>query len=483
MITVIEAQEFIRQKTAPLAAETVPLAQAQGRVLAEPVAASEDMPPFDRSAMDGYAVRMDDNAHEFAVVGEIRAGQVIEAQLKPGQAMRIFTGAQLPGPGLKVILQEHVEAQDGRIRVQQPSHGSNVRQRGEDAKAGEILLEPAITLDATALALLASVGQTSVRVVSQPKILHLTTGDEIVPPEQTPAPGQIRNSNASLIAGLCREQGIEVVTHYHAPDDLPALLKIFSDAKAGTYDMILISGGSGQGTYDFSGELFQHLGAEIHFRAVNVRPGKPLIFGTVARREGVEPRSQTPFGNAIVGAIQLPHDVPPQGSAMELPQQGCSQMEFRNKEGRSSSPPETPMGVSVSQDDGLAKEGATRRPQIIFGLPGNALSHFVCFHLFVRLALDRLLARPGATATHVFLANDLTGALNTRETWWPAQARLKKGRLECRALPWKSSGDITRLPAANALLHVPSSTSHLPAGTMVELLLTRNLEITHDILS
>jgi molybdopterin molybdotransferase len=274
---------------------------------------------------------------------------------------------------------------------------SNVRLRGEDSKAGVVLLTPGITLDATAVALLASVGKTSVLVSKQPRILHLTTGDEIVSPEQTPKPGQIRNSNASLISALCREHGDDAVSHFHAGDNLPSLLKIFSDAKAETYDMVLISGGSGQGTYDFSAELFRHLGAAIHFREVNVRPGRPLIFGTTAQS------------------------------------------------------------------------------QIVFGLPGNALSHFVCFHLFVRRVLDRLLTRPGSTATRGFLAESMSDTMNARETWWPAQASLKNGRLECRALPWKSSGDITRLPSANALIQVPASTSHLDAGTMVELLLTRNL--------
>jgi molybdopterin molybdotransferase len=292
-------------------------------------------------------------------------------------------------------MQEHVEPRENSIRVIRKYPGSNVRLRGEDAKAGEVLLQPGITLDATAIALLASVGKTPVQVSQQPRILHLTTGDEIVPPDQSPASGQIRNSNASLIAALCREQGIDSVTHFHAADDLPALLKILSDAEAETYDIVLISGGSGQGSFDFSSDLFQHLRATVHFRAVNVRPGKPLIFGT-----------------------------------------------------------------------SLA--------QVIFGLPGDALSHFVCFHLFVRPALDRLLARPIQNTVQAFLSESMPDTQNARETWWPAQLRVREGRLECRALPWKSSGDITRLPAANALLKVPASTSHFAAGTMVELISTRS---------
>jgi molybdopterin molybdotransferase len=396
VISVLQSQELIDRHTDALAPEALPFARAQGRVLREPVASPEDLPPFDRSAMDGYAIRADDPADEFDVIAEIRAGQAIDRRLQPGQAIRILTGARLPGSGLKVVMQEHVETHDRRIRLMKRIPASNVRLQGEDARAGEVLLEPGVMLDATAVALLASIGRTSVLVSKQPRILHLTTGDEIVSPEQTPDPGQIRNSNASLISGLCREHGVDAVSHFHAGDDLPELLRVVSEAKAETYDMVLISGGSGQGTYDFSAQLFQHLRATIHFREVNVRPGKPLIFGKASA-------------------------------------------------------------------------------QIIFGLPGNALSHFVCFHLFVRRALARLLARPAPITTRGFLTEPMSDTLNARETWWPAQAGSKEGRLECRALPWKSSGDITRLPAANALMQVPASTSHLAEGTMVELLPTRNM--------
>jgi molybdopterin molybdotransferase len=398
MIPVRQAWELIDRHAGTLALEPVPLTRCYGRVLREAVAAVEDLPPFDRSAMDGYAVREDETADELEVVGEIRAGQAIDLHLLPGQAVRIFTGARLPEPGLKVVIQEHVEVDGPRIRLRKKGGASHVRKKGEDARVGEILLEPGAVLDAAAVALLASLGKISVPVSRWPKILHLTTGDEIVPPEQIPQAGQIRNSNAFLISALCREQGVEAVTHLHAPDDWPALLRVVAEAKAETFDLVLISGGSGPGVCDFSADLFRHLGAAIHFREVNVRPGKPLIFGSSSA-------------------------------------------------------------------------------QIVFGLPGNALSHFVCFHLFVRRALDRMLARAVSAPCRALLAETMPDTLNDRETWWPAHAVLKEGRLECRALPWKSSGDITRLPAANALIQVPSPTSHLPAGTMVDLLPTRNFLI------
>jgi molybdopterin molybdotransferase len=396
MITVTEARETIARLVAPLPPESVALLQALGCVLREPVASAEDLPTFDRSAMDGYAVRADDAGDAFEVVGEIRAGQVLARVLLPGQALRIFTGAQLPGPGLKVIIQENTEAGDGKLRLVKRSDNTNVRLRGEDARAGEILLEPGSSLEAAALALLATIGKTSILVSRAPRILHLTTGDEVVPPEQTPGAGQIRNSNAPLIAALLAAQGVDRVEHFHAGDDLPAMIDLLNKANTAAYDLILISGGSGPGSYDFSAELFRHLGATIHFREINVRPGKPLIFGTSAA-------------------------------------------------------------------------------QTVFGLPGNALSHFVCFHLFVRVALDRLLARPLTGTVFGFLAEPMTDTANARETWWPARASLADGRLEWRALPWKSSGDITRLPAANSLIRVPSSTPGLAKESIVEVLLTGGL--------
>ena len=398
MISVLEAQKLISLHAAPLAAEMIALGNADGFVLREPVAASSDLPPCDRSGMDGYAIRADDASPQFDVIGEIRAGDSVDAELLPGQAMRILTGARLPGPGLKVVMQEDVEVAGRRLAITKPTSASHVRKRGEDARAGEVLVHPGRVLDATALAVLASVGKAHFLVSSLPRILHLTTGDEIVPPEITPAEGQIRNSNATLIAGLCFELNIfSEITHRHVRDDLTELVRTLTEARPENFEVILISGGSGGGSYDFSAELFKTLGATIHFRSVNVRPGKPLIFGTTPKR------------------------------------------------------------------------------QLVFGLPGNALSHFVCFHLFVRRALEGLLDRAISTTQKSFLAEPMTDTHNARETWWPAQAALREGRLECRATAWKSSGDITRLPSANALIHVPASTSQLDAGTMVDLLSTRSL--------
>jgi molybdopterin molybdotransferase len=395
MIPVAQAREEIRQRALPLPAETIPLAGARGRVLRADAAAAEDMPPFDRSAMDGYAVRADDPASEWEIIGEVRAGETKDFDVRPGAAVRIFTGARLPAPGLRVIMQEDVAPEGSRIRLTRPGRDSHLRRRGEDARAGEVLLQPGTLLDAPALALLASIGQASVSVSPAPRVFHLTTGDEIVAPDQPLGPGQIRNSNAFLIGALCREWGAGSVTHRHAPDRLETMIAQLAELGASTHDLVLISGGSGAGKYDFTAELFRHLGADICFRQVDVRPGKPLIFGA----------SST---------------------------------------------------------------------QLVFGLPGNAMSHFVCFHLFVRLALECLVARANADETPAgFLAEPLDDTSSPRETWWPARTILREGRVELRPLPWKSSGDITRLPGADALFRIAPGTARLPAGACVEYLPTR----------
>jgi molybdopterin molybdotransferase len=393
MISVAQAQEAILRRAAALDPESVPLDEAHGRILREPVRAPEDMPPFDRSAMDGYAVRADDPAKKWRVIGEIRAGQVSALNPGHGEAIRIFTGAQLPGSGLRVIKQEDIEKRPAQIQLRRPVEGSHVRLQGEDARKGDVLLGPGTRLNAAAVALLASIGKMSVQVSRPPRIFHLTTGDEIVPPEKPLGPGQIRNSNASLISTLCREWGA-ITTHFHAPDDLGIMTDLLKKADPKTADLILISGGSGAGKYDFTPELFLSLETEIHFRQVDVRPGKPLIFGSSASR-------------------------------------------------------------------------------LVYGLPGNALSHFVCYHLFVRPALAKLLAFEPRPLGSAVLPKPITDLSNSRETWWPVRTEFREGRVEVQALPWKSSGDITRLPAADGLIRIPGDTSELPAGAVVDYLSLR----------
>ena len=192
----------IRSHSRPLPAVRTPLAEALGRVLRETVCAPEDLPPVDRSMRDGYAIRADDASKTFSVVDTIHAADWKPRQLKTGEAVRVATGSALPGEGLRVVMQEHVERDGDKLHVVRRENSTNIRLRGEEVRQGQPLVSAGTKLNAGALAILATVGNVNPLVSPRLRILHFTTGDEIVPPDQTPKPGQIRDSNSILIRSL-----------------------------------------------------------------------------------------------------------------------------------------------------------------------------------------------------------------------------------------------------------------------------------------
>ncbi|MCC6820036.1 MAG: molybdopterin molybdenumtransferase MoeA, partial [Verrucomicrobia subdivision 3 bacterium] len=194
-----EVLQLLREICLPLAAERVALPNAGGRVLREPVRAPEDQPPFDRSSVDGFAVRIDDPTTRFRIVDEIRAGDWKPRRLQAGEAVRIATGGALPDGGLQVVMREDAERESEFVSVPQRDDERNIRLRGEDARAGQNVIEPGIRLQPGALGLMASVGCAQPLVTRLPRVLHLATGNEIVPPEATPQRGQIRDSNSTLV--------------------------------------------------------------------------------------------------------------------------------------------------------------------------------------------------------------------------------------------------------------------------------------------
>lgn len=382
--------DVVRANCRPLATERALLSAALHRVLREPVSAPEDQPAFDRSAMDGFAVRLDDAGTRFRVVDEIRAGDWKPRQLQPGETVRISTGGALPGAGLQVLMKEDVQVEADRIHVLRRDQNCHVRFRGEDAPKGRVLVEAGTRLQPGTLALLASIGHIEPLVTRRPRVWHVATGNEIVAPDQTPRPGQIRDSNSILVRTLLQQSGIES-TPLRAPEDLSsaeAALRqhaIGSDAP----DVLLVSGGASVGEHDFTRQLFERLGWSVHFARTNTRPGKPLIV-------------------------------------------------------------------------------ATRESAIAFGLPGNPLAHFVCLNLFVRSALDRLAGLPDRELfTPAVLAVELNSDGSSRETLWPAVACHARGSVEITPLKWGSSGDLTSLARANALLRVPAGATSLAAGSPV----------------
>ena len=410
-----EAISEIQSRCPPLPAVRMPLAESFGHVLRETVCATEDLPPVDRSTRDGYAILQNDELETFSVVDTLHAADWKPRQLKSGEAVRVATGASLPCENLRVLMQENVERTGDHIRIVRRETARSVSVRGEDLRAGEPLLQPGAKLDAGVLALLATAGNVNPLVSPRLRVLHFTTGDEIVPPDQTPKPGQIRDSNSFLIRGLLQHFSCDV-TQKHLPEDFEqAKSKIlecgdvsplgsstrhvasFQSADVSTQskflasnaNVILVSGGASVGEKDFTRPLLEWLGFDIIFSQVNVRPGRPLIFGVNGSR-------------------------------------------------------------------------------VAFGLPGNPLSHFVCFHLFVAAALKKLVGEEPRRFLRGRLAAKLDDAPNPRETLWPARLDLAG----LHPLAWASSGNVTCLAETNALSRVPANRGSIGAGAEVDFLPT-----------
>lgn len=259
----------------------VPLAQAARRVLADSVAATLTQPPFDASAMDGYAVRAADLARVPAVlslVGEARAGQSFGGTVGIGQCARIFTGAPLPAGADTVVIQENTRADGSAITVlAAPESGANIRPRGGDFSHGEILLTPGRVLDARAILLAAAMGHGTLAVRRKPVVAILATGDELVEPGQTPGPDQIVSSNPYGLAAMVAAAGGEPRLLGIAGDTRAALEQKI--AAAGDSDVLVTIGGASVGDHDLVGPVLQSRGMALDFWKIAMRPGKPMLFG------------------------------------------------------------------------------------------------------------------------------------------------------------------------------------------------------------
>lgn len=379
MTTAAHVWDLLRTQVTPRGTTRIPLSEADGRTLREPVRAPEDMPAFDRSAVDGFAVLSGDASLSFAVSGEIRAGDSGVVEWSDSCAYRIATGGAVP-TGAEVIMLEDAVEKDGRVSFLRRGR-NHIRRRGEDAKSGEEIVPSGSRLSDGCIALLASVGCTRPVVTRPVSAHHIATGNEIVDPSSEPQPGQIRDANSSLVRAWAHQCGL-VFSQRRVNEDEKAL----RDAITRDCDLLLVSGGASVGKHDFTGKVLRDAGFEILVEKVNARPGKPLI---VARRED----------------------------------------------------------------------------QWAFGLPGNPLSHFVCLHVFVAAAIAPM---EGSAAAPVLLNGRVIAPIggNPRETWWLA----REEGAGLRPLRWTSSGDMTAMASANALIRVP--VSGLAAGDPAEFIRT-----------
>lgn len=282
MIGIQEALDAVLATVRLPVPEEVDLLAALGRALARAVVAGEDVPGFDNSAMDGYALRGAEllaGRREFLVTLDIPAGRWVGRPVGEGEAARIMTGAPLPPGADTVVPVEHTEQGGEHVLIRSTvAQGANVRRAGEDVKAGAVVLTSGAPIGPAELGLLAAVGREVVTVARRPRVAILATGSELVPPGQPLGPGQIHNSNSFTAYGQVMEAGAEPVLLGVAPDDPEATRELLATALE--HDVVLTSGGVSVGDYDFVKRVQEELGVIRRFWGVACKPGKPLAFGT-----------------------------------------------------------------------------------------------------------------------------------------------------------------------------------------------------------
>ena len=364
----------------PLGAEEVPVAEAAGRVLAEPGTAAGDLPPFDSSAMDGFAVRAADTPGALRVVGQSAAGGPFEGALAEGEAVTISTGAVVPAGADAVV---PVERATGEVTVERVERGENVRPTGGDVRAGEVVVEVGTVLRPAQLGALAAAGVPRVRVAQRPRAVVLPTGSELRPPGTPLGPGEIYESNSVLLAAQLASAGAEVTVLPPVADDEDATRDAL--ARGLESDVLVTSGGVSVGPHDLVRRLLAELGAREVFWRVAVKPGKPVAY-------------------------------------------------------------------------------ATRGDTLVFGLPGNPVSSFVGFELFVRPAL-RALQGARDPGPH-WLPGRLSVALRRNDHRDELVRARRSGDL-LEPIVGQESHMIARSAAADALVLVPRGDGMLDEGAQV----------------
>ena len=407
MILVEETLRRILERTPQLPAEMVGLAAARGRVLREAVFADRDLPPFDRSAVDGYAVRAACLAGggRLRVVDQIPAGTMPRIPVGPGEAAAVMTGAPIPEGADAAIMVEDTVRDGDFVRWPAPDRnpppvrnppavraGDRITARGAEVRAGTKLLEAGGRVSAAALGLLATVGKVEVAVGRRPRVAVFSTGDELRHPRTaTPRPAQIRDANSHMIAARCRGLGLPTRRLGFAPDDPQKLAETIASGLQS--DVLFISGGVSMGRYDYVEPVLEAAGVRLLITAVAIRPGKPFVFG-------------------ITGES---------------------------------------------------------RPILVFGLPGNPVSALTTFEVLARPALEKMegIPDPRSPRPSVRLLAPVTQH-GPRRAFLPARVGISEnGELTAQPIRSQGSGDIAAVALANAFVIVPDNAGTIPAGESV----------------
>ncbi|MBC8218901.1 MAG: molybdopterin molybdotransferase MoeA, partial [Planctomycetes bacterium] len=295
MLSFEKALDTVLNSARPLGAERVSLADAANRVLAEDVKADMDIPPFNKSAMDGYACRRSDLANDLEVIEIIPAGYTPAKSVGPGQCAKIMTGAVVPEGADCVVMKEYVETRNSildarcsresrnqhrasRIRFVGEKTKDNICQKGEDIKAGDIVLRKGELLKPQHIAVLASVGHARPIVSKAPRVGIIATGSELVDPGTVPEPCQIRNSNSFQLAAQAGSLGAAVTDYGITKDTKEAIDNMFKKVAAAN-DVVIVSGGVSVGDFDFVPDILKRNNIDLLFEGIAVKPGKPSVFG------------------------------------------------------------------------------------------------------------------------------------------------------------------------------------------------------------
>jgi molybdopterin molybdotransferase len=278
LLPVEDARARMLAEVSVLPAETVALAQAMARVLAEDVAAVRDQPPFDASAMDGWALRSADTPGRLRIVGESAAGHGYAGKVGAGEAVRIFTGAAVPSGCDTVVIQEDATREGDAVVVPQAAAGQNIRGAGKDFRAGDTLLTAGVRLDPWRLSLAAAAGRAEVKVGRRPRVALFSTGEEIVEAPATPGRFQIYDSGTQALEALATSWGGEVARARPVRDDLEATIAALRAAEG---DLVVTVGGASVGDHDLVRAAGEALGLKLSVESVAMRPGKPTFFGVL----------------------------------------------------------------------------------------------------------------------------------------------------------------------------------------------------------
>ncbi|MDX9697703.1 MAG: molybdopterin molybdotransferase MoeA [Bacteroidales bacterium] len=284
MITIEKAYQIVLERAFLMDSEKINFIDSVGRILAEDVTSDMDMPPFDKSAMDGYACRRTDIENTLEIIEVIPAGKTPQKEIGPNQCAKIMTGAPIPKGADFVAMVEYSEETDNKfVKILKVSPRNNISYKGEDVKTGQVVLKKGIKIEPQHIAVFASVGYTNVLVTKQPKVAIISTGDELVEPHQKPGISQIRNSNGYQLITQVKSCGA-IANYIGIADDTPEdtfskVIKALSEN-----DLVLLTGGVSMGSFDFVPEVLKKAGIEILFDSIAVTPGKPTTFGVAGKK-------------------------------------------------------------------------------------------------------------------------------------------------------------------------------------------------------